>query len=63
SDCIAVVVCVETGLVRIAAGGALTSPFESERLAYEIAGRLARGAARGEGGLAMESQPPAGGAS
>lgn len=63
SDCIAVVVSEETGQVRIAEGGSLTSPIESERLADEIAGRLARGAARGEGGLAMDSQPPSGGAS
>jgi diadenylate cyclase len=62
SDCIAVVVSEETGQVRIAEAGTLTSPIDPARLAGEIASRLERGAARGEGGLSAESLPSAGGA-
>ena len=62
SDCIAVVVSEETGHVRIAEGGTLTSPIDREQLAREIASRLERGAARGEGGLSAESLPTPGGA-
>jgi diadenylate cyclase len=62
SDCIAVVVSEETGHVRIAEGGALSSPIAPESLTGEIAERLARGAARGEGGAASERQATAGGA-
>jgi hypothetical protein len=61
SDCIVVVVSEETGQVRIAEGGTLTSPIDLEQLAREIAERLERGAARGEGGLAGDQQPSNGG--
>jgi len=62
SDCIAIVVSEETGHVRIAEGGALSSPISPESLTGEIAERLARGAARGEGGAANERHATAGGA-
>ena len=61
SDCIAIVVSEETGHVRIAEGGTLSSPIAAESLTEEIADRLARGAARGEGGSSGEPQAATGG--
>ena len=63
SDCLAIVVSEETGQVRIAEGGALSSPFACDDLASEIEARLARSVARGESALATEVSSTAGGGS
>lgn len=42
SDCVVVVVSEETGLIRIAEGGALSEPVARERLADELVERLSR---------------------
>lgn len=62
SDCVVVVVSEETGQVRIAEGGRLSSPIASGDLTRELTERLKQGAARGEGGLALEARSANGGA-
>lgn len=62
SDCIAVVVSEETGHVRIAEGGKLTSPIAVETLAREIDARLERAASSDDRAASADAQPMAGGA-